>query len=181
MISPAEWIKCLERPSTYRAPNQTKMLLYKYYIFVAFISILACKILYTYCIPIQICIEFSDLIGWEAVRTGAYGLAYGLAYGPANCRSESRHQIYYFRRVIGEISSVGMWSSISSLPYSKLNMRHEEAAACLKHVTPDQKFKILFSQFKSVFRFINVWQACFQTMLKRRIFTWNIEILGLFL
>ena len=41
-------------------------------------------------------------------------------------------------------------------------------------------FKILFSQFKSVFRCINVWQACFQTMLKRRIFTWSTEILGLF-
>ena len=42
-------------------------------------------------------------------------------------------------------------------------------------------FKILFSQIKSIFKFINVWQACFQTMLKRRIFTWSIEILGLFL
>ena len=32
----------------YRAPNRTKILLYKYYIPVVFILILACKILYTY-------------------------------------------------------------------------------------------------------------------------------------
>ena len=128
--------------------------------------------------PIQICIEFSDLIGWEAVRTGEYGLAYGLAYGPANCHSNTRHQICYFRRVIGEISSVRMLSSISSLPYSKSNVRHEEtvlvssmlfqARYCVK------KFKILFLRLKVYFRFINVWQASFQTMLKRR-------SLGLFL
>ena len=111
-------------------------------------------------------------------------MAYGLAYGPANCRSESRHQIYYFRRVIGEISSVRMWSSISSLPYSKSNVRHEETvlvSSMLFQISDCVKtFKILFSQFKSVFRFINVWQTCFQTMLKRRIFTWSTEILGLF-
>ena len=43
-----------------------------------------------------------------------------------------------------------------------------------------RRLKFFFSQFKSVFRFINVWQTCFQTMLKRRIFTWSTEILGLF-
>ena len=90
-----------------------------------------------YCIPIQICIETSDLIGLEAVRTGAYGLEYGLAYGPANGRSDMRHQIYYFRRVIGEISSVRMWSSISNLPYSKSNVRHEETV-----LVPSMLFQI---------------------------------------
>ena len=92
---------------------------------------------YYYCIPIQICIEISDLIGREAVRTGAYGLAYGLAYGPANGRSDTRHQIYYFRRVIGEIRSVRMWSSISNLPYSKSNVRHEETV-----LVPSMLFQI---------------------------------------
>ena len=90
-----------------------------------------------YCIPIQTCIEISDLIGREAVRTGAYGLAYGLAYGPANGRSDTHHQIYYFRRVIGEISSVRMWSSISNFPYSKSNVRHEETV-----LVPSMLFQI---------------------------------------
>ena len=116
---------------------------------------------------------------------GAYGLAYGLVYGPANCRSDTCHQTYYFRRVIGEISSVRMWNSISSLPYFKSNMRHEETvlvSSMLFQISDCVKtFKILFSQIKSVSRFISVWQACFQTMLKRRIFTWSIEILGLIL
>ena len=107
-----------------------------------------------------------------------YGLAYGLACGPANCRSDTRHQMCYFRRVIGEISSVRMWTSISSLPFSKSNVRHEETvlvSSMLFQISDCVKtFKILFSQIKSV------WQACFQTMLKRRIFTWSIEILGLF-
>ena len=122
----------------------------------------------SYCIPIQICIEFSDLIGSEAVRTGAYGLEYGLAYGPANCRSDTRHQIYSFRRVIGEISSVRMWRSISSLPYSKSNMGYEETVlvSSMSFQISDcvKTFKILFLKIKSVFRFINVWQAFFQTM-----------------
>ena len=58
--------------------------------------------------------------------------------------------------MIGEISSVRMWSSVSSLPYSKSNVRHEEtvlvsgklfqARDCLK------TFKILFSQITSVFQ-----------------------------
>ena len=77
-----------------------------------------------------------------------------------------------------------MWSSISSLPYSKSNVRHEETvlvSSMLFQISDCVKtFKIIFSQFKSVFRFINVSQTCFQTMLKRRIFTWSIEILGLF-
>ena len=118
-----------------------------------------------YCIPIQICIEFSDLIGREAVRTEGYGLA----YGPANDRSGTRHQIYYFRHVIGEISSVRMWSSISSLQDSKSNVRHEETvlvSSMLFQVRDWVKTLILFSQIK---RFINVWQACLQDMLKRRI------------
>ena len=83
------------------------------------------------------------------------------------------YQIYYFRRVIGEISSVRMWSSILSLPYSKSNVRHEETvlvSSMLFQISDSVKtFKILFSQFKSVSRFINVWQTCFQTMLKRRV------------
>ena len=105
-----------------------------------------------YCIRTQICTEFSDLIGWKAVRTGAYGLA----YGPANCRSITRHQICYFRRVIGEISSVRMWSSIWSLPYFKSNVRHEEivlVSSMLFQISDCVKtFKIMFSQIKSVFQ-----------------------------
>ena len=53
-----------------------------------------------YCIPIQICKEFSDLIGREAVHTGAYRLVYGTANG----QSGTRHQIYYFRHMIVRIS-----------------------------------------------------------------------------
>ena len=34
-----------------------------------------------YCIPTEICIEFSDLIGPQAVRTRAYRLTYGQAHG----------------------------------------------------------------------------------------------------
>ena len=59
--------------------------------------------------------------------------------------------------MIGEISSVRMWSSISILPYSKSNVRHKETVLvssmfifqvrdCVK------TFKILFSQIKSVFQ-----------------------------
>ena len=62
--------------------------------------------------------------------------------------------------MIGEISSVRMWSSISSLPYSKSNVKHEKnsclSQACYSRlVTEFKTFKILFYQFKSVFRFIN--------------------------
>ena len=57
--------------------------------------------------------------------------------------------------MIGEISSVRMWSSISSLPYSKSNVRHEKNSDCpsmLFQVRDCVKtFKIIFSQIKSVF------------------------------
>ena len=73
---------------------------------------------------------------------------------------------------------------------SKSNVRHEETvlvsskkivSSMLFQISDCVKtFKILFTQIKSVFRFINAWQTCFQTMLKRTIFTWSTEILGLF-
>ena len=60
--------------------------------------------------------------------------------------------------MIGEINSVQMWSSISSLPYSKSNVRHEETvlvSSMLFQITDCVKtFKILFSRIKSVFRFM---------------------------
>ena len=104
-----------------------------------------------------------------------------LAYGPANCRSITRHQICYFQRVTGEISSVRMWSSISSLPYTKSNVRHEETvlvSSMLFQVRDCVKtFKIIFSQIKCVFQVYQCMAGLFQTMLKRR----SIEIPGLFL
>ena len=49
-----------------------------------------------------------------------------------------------------------MWSSISSLPYSKSNVRHEETvlvSSMLFQVRDSVKtFKIVFSQIKSVFQ-----------------------------
>ena len=57
--------------------------------------------------------------------------------------------------MIGEISSVRMWSSISSLPDSKSNVRHEETvlvSSMLFQVRDCVNTLIIFSQIKSVFQ-----------------------------
>ena len=69
-------------------------------------------------------------------------------------RSGTRHQIYYFWRMISQISKLRMWSSMSSLLHSKLKVKHEETLlswACCQWLPKDDKF-VWFSQIKDDFQ-----------------------------
>ena len=83
--------------------------------------------------------------------------------------------------MIGEISSVRMWSSISRLLYFKSNVRHEEAvlvSSMLSQVRDCVKtFKILFSQVKSVIQVYQCMAGLFPNHAKEE----EYRILGLFL
>ena len=64
-----------------------------------------------------------------------------------------------------------MWSSISSLPYSKSNVRHEDTvlvSSMLFQVRDCVKtFKILFSQIKSVFQVYQCMAGLFPNHVKK--------------
>ena len=72
--------------------------------------------------------------------------------------------------MIGEINSVRMWSSISRLPCSKSNVRHEETvfvSSMLFQVRDCVKtFKIIFSQIKSVFQVYQCMAGLFPNHVK---------------
>ena len=70
-----------------------------------------------------------------------------------------------------------MWSSISSLPYSKWNVRHEEtvlvSSMLFQVIDCVKTFKILFSQIKSVFQVYQCMAGLFPNHVKEGII--NLE------
>ena len=82
-----------------------------------------------YCITMQICIEFGDLIGWQAVPIEVYRLT----YGPAKGRSGTSNQIYYSWRVIGQISKRS--NAEFDLKFGGFQIDHEawRKISCFKH------------------------------------------------
>ena len=82
---------------------------------------------FIYCIPTQICIEFSDLIGREAVHTGAYGWHMD--------RHMDQPTVVLIRVIRFAISNAwfsrtvafegGVWSQVCSIPNRMWDMKKQ--------------------------------------------------------
>ena len=76
----------------------------------------------------------------------------------------------------------GVRSQVCPIPNRTWDMKKQWLSkACYSRLgIALRRLKFFFLRLKVHFRFSNVWQACFQTMLKMRSIYVRIEILGLF-